>query len=257
MTKENTGFFYHFNVKLKDTDRKKMTRENYCIPTNEVDSETKRHIKAAKKYIEENGKPSEFMLPYYYDIPNSTFADEEHYTKEYVKKHQDSCMINFDLNMEYFEKLDHSKFDKSLKKFVKKNRFKEVDDLNTVDKMSGIYILVLDDYCQAYIGMSNSIKKRIMKHWSTKKHFSRLIYGKVNNSILSIDSFGPLDTTRIFYKEIEASQNIHEKEEKYVSQFEEKYLINRSAGGLNSEEDKSLRELKLLASRKKRTFNKG
>ena len=51
-----------------------------------------------------------------------------------------------------------------------------------------------------YIGISNDIKKRILTHWGSKKDFDRLLFGKKENSVLSIDSFGALDTTRIFYK---------------------------------------------------------
>ena len=44
------------------------------------------------------------------------------------------------------------------------------------------------------------MKKRILGHWNRQKEFDHLICGKIEESILSIDSFGALDTTRIFYK---------------------------------------------------------
>ncbi len=59
-------------------------------------------------------------------------------------------------------------------------------------------MLVLDEYKQVYIGQSTDIKSRILHHRSKKKPFDRLIFGSVENSILSIDSFGALDTTRIY-----------------------------------------------------------
>ena len=120
-------------------------------------------------------------------------------------------MKNFDLNMKYFESLDYNDFDKKLKLFVKKNRFIEANNLDDL-VVSGIYILVLDKYKQIYIGMSDNIRKRILNHWSRKKDFDRLIFGKVEKSILSIDSFGALDTTRIFYKKVNSFFNIFSSE---------------------------------------------
>ena len=81
----------------------------------------------------------------------------------------------------------------------------ETDDLNELAGKQGVYILVLDEYKQAYIGKSEAaggMKQRILNHWSKRKEFGRLLNGKVESSILSIDSFGALDTTRIFYKEL-------------------------------------------------------
>ncbi|CAI3796766.1 hypothetical protein NKCBBBOE_01658 [Pseudarthrobacter sp. MM222] len=42
------------------------------------------------------------------------------------------------------------------------------------------------------------IRTRIKRHWSGTKQFDRLIFGTKESSILSIDSFWPLDTMRIF-----------------------------------------------------------
>ena len=160
-------------------------------------------------------------------------------------------MKNFDLNMKYFKSLDYDDFDKKLKLFVKKNRFVEANNLNDL-VVSGIYMLVLDKYKQVYIGISDNIRKRILNHWSKKKDFDRLIFGKVEESILSIDSFGALDTTRIFYKKVNTFFDIFSSEEKYVKNFDNKYLLNRVGGGINAEDDEKLRNLELIASRKKR-----
>ena len=64
----------------------------------------------------------------------------------------------------YIEKEAFEKFNKYLSSFVKRNRFKEIDDLKTVSGVEGIYLLVLDEYKQVYIGISTDIKKRIMQH---------------------------------------------------------------------------------------------
>ena len=76
------NFFYHFKVRIKRNDRNKLTRENYCIPTNELDYKEKKNIRIAKEIHARNqGEPT--LIPeFYYNIPNRVFADEEHYTDE-------------------------------------------------------------------------------------------------------------------------------------------------------------------------------
>lgn len=228
---EKTNYYIiHFKTKLKKTDRNILTRENYCNPTKEIDYKDKKNIKIAKNFIAENKKASLFITKYYYEIPNEIFEDNEHYTDEFVKSHYENCMKNFDLNMKFFERLDHNNFNEYLMVFIKKNKFIETDDLNVLNNKTGVYILVLDKYNQVYIGLSEStdgIKKRILQHCSTRKEFSRLLYGDVNTSILSIDSFGALDTTRIFYKELKWFQNIHEYKERMVREFKKDYRLNR------------------------------
>ncbi len=141
--------------------------------------------------------------------------------------------------------------------FVKKHKFIEIIDLSEVSNKKGAYILVLDKYKQVYIGVStseNGIKGRILQHWSKMKEFDRLIFGSVETSILSIDSFGALDTTRIFYKELKRYQDLNAYERKLVVEFKLKYRLNRISGGLNAEDDSELRNLKLMASMQKRKF---
>lgn len=139
---------------------------------------------------------------------------------------------NYDLNMKYFDFLDFEEFNKYLNNFVKKEKFVEVTDLSKYKGVSGIYILVLDKYKQVYIGISKTgITERIRKHWTKKKSSDRLIFGQAFNSVLSIDSFGALDTTRIFVK---TDVNLYYSENKYVETFDNKYLLNRTIGGIGS-----------------------
>ena len=91
---------------------------------------------------------------------------------------------------------------------------------------------------------------------NAKKDFDRLIFGKKDKSILSIDSFGALDTTRIFVKTISMARNLYLEEEKIVADFDSKYRLNRVAGGINSENNESIRNLKLIASKEQRNFEK-
>ena len=151
------------------------------------------------------------------------------WTEELYNKQKIFADINYDLNMAYFNSLDFSEFNCYLLQQCNKFKFKECNDLNDLEYMYGVYILVLDEFKQVYIGTSENIKKRIRSHWNNKKSLERLLWGDVLSSILSIDSFGPLDTTRIFYKKTYAT---YSTEEKIVRNFDPKYLLNRTAGGI-------------------------
>lgn len=231
-------YITHFNTKIIKKENNKLTRENYCIPTNKISNVCKQGLKFAIERMD-------------YKIPNKYYIDENTYTDLYVKKHYEECLYNYDLNIEYFCKLNHNEFDKYLKAFVSKNKFKEIFDLKNVSGTEGIYILVLDEYNQVYIGISNDIKRRILTHWSSKKEFDRLLFGNKEKSVLSIDSFGALDTTRIFYKQIK-HQGINDEEYRCVDSFKSIYALNRVDGGINSENNKDIRNLELLSSMKKR-----
>ena len=53
-------------------------------------------------------------------------------------------------------------------------------------------------------------------------------FGSKENSILSINSFRALDTTRIF---VNLTSDIYVLEDKFINQMEKRYLLNRTAGG--------------------------
>ena len=252
------SYISHFNTKIKRTDRNELTRDNYCIPCRDLDSRTKRILKEGRLFFERTGRYPLSYLSCWCEIPNDIYSDYEHYTEEYVITHYEDCMYNFDLNMAYFDTLDFSQFDRYLTAFIKKNRFKEITDLQDITGAVGIYILVLDKYKQVYIGKSEGqkgMKSRILSHWNGKKEFSRLIFGSVESSILSIDSFGALDTTRIFAREYHWYQDLDAAERKFVEKFDARYRLNRVAGGLNAEGDGLSRNLALLATRQERIYD--
>lgn len=88
--------------------------------------------------------------------------------------------------------------------------------------------MVLDGYKQAYVGQAWDIRKRIKRHWSGTKQFDRLIFGDKDTSVLSVDSFRALDSTRIF-----AAKTIRgeELEQRLVNTFPPDFLFNRVPGG--------------------------
>lgn len=187
----------HFGMSLKQSSKNKICREHYAIYT--------------EKHCE-------------------TFGQSE------CKEHQEACLINYDKNMAFFEQISKSEFEKELSDFVDSNKkIKQIFDLNECKKMCGLYILVLDEYKQVYIGQSTDIKRRILNHWSKQKEFFRLLWGTVNNSVLSIDSFGALDTTRIFVLE---TRTLNSSEQDLVKKIPAHLKLNRIGGGtINSDLD--------------------
>lgn len=198
----------HFGVKVIEGKYGfKLTRENYAI-------------------INTKSSFSRIMRSCDYTNKNDRI-----YSNEWCNEHFENCMKNHNLNMEYFALLDHVKFNEEIIKFLENNRnFIEVSDINIYDKKSGYYIMILDEYCQLYIGTTGDITKRIRQHWVNRKSFDRLLFpiGSVDTSIISIDSFRALDTTRIFVYETE---NLYDEEDYVINKFSPEFICNRICGG--------------------------
>ena len=178
--------------------------------------------------------------------------DENSYELQRIK-----ADINYDANLKFFESLDEHKFNKMLNKLVRKFRLKECKDLKKLDGVNGLYVMVLDKYKQIYIGITEDIKFRIHKgHWTKTKSLERLIYGDMFSSRISIDSFGSLDTTRIFYTN--TNKDLYLLEEKIVDYASDDYILNRTKGGIGSystyTDDKQSALLSAIADRKKRNL---
>ncbi|OME71503.1 hypothetical protein BSK65_10710 [Paenibacillus odorifer] len=109
------------------------------------------------------------------------------------------AVLNFDLNMKYYKTLSWDEFNAELQRLVDSYAFVEITDLNSVDGVKGFYIMVLDDYCQAYIGISHDIKARIKAHWGRQVPLDQLAMDYSVYS-LEIDCFRALDTTRIYVR---------------------------------------------------------
>lgn len=153
------------------------------------------------------------------------------YTDKWCIKHQKDCLENYDLNMEFFSLLDHDEFNKEINGFLNHYpMFNQIKDLNELNEKTGYYILIQDEYCQVYIGTSKNILKRIKEHWVRRKAFDRLLMpmGAVETSVMSIDSFRALDTTRVLAYE---TPNIFYEEDDYINFFSPQFITNRLAGG--------------------------
>lgn len=177
------------------------------------------------------------------------FEDAEHriYTDAWCERQQKDALMNFDLNIARFEELDKATFDAAVQTSLQLNpRLSEVTDLNEWSEGSALYMMVLDEYKQVYVGIATGaggLRKRIRQHWSNNKQFDRLIFGDAVTSTISIDSFRALDTTRIFAAK---SKNPHLLENIVLEQMPSEFVLNRIAGGTPS----NTSELKLLAARR-------
>lgn len=249
-------YFVHFHVKLLMNKLNKLEKENYCTIPTSIEYDDRKIIEKCHECYIKNGRYPLLVSKYYYEFPNDVFLNEREYNPKFLENKYNDIMENFKLNMDYFNHLDKNKFNKILYKFLKKYKFIECDDLNEVKEVSGIYILVLDEYKQVYIGKAENIKRRIMSHWSSKKNFTRLLFGNKENSKISIDSFGALDTTRIFYKNESYYSDLDKIEKKLVDEFDDAYLLNRTGGGFNSSEYLSFNKILVSANKKTRDFIK-
>lgn len=195
-------FVEHFNTKLKrKQDGMKLTRENY------ID----RQVLTDKNW-------GESFLKMRHDLTKEQLFDDQ----------EEQALMNFDLNMSYFLTLDAKKFNQEVVKFTSLHSFSETKDLMSCKEVSGYYLMILDEYCQMYLGTATNIRHRIMNHWAKTKGFDRLIFGSPENSIMSIDSFRALDTTRIYYLEEDPFQY----ENFFLDQLQSQYMLNRTSGGI-------------------------
>lgn len=172
--------------------------------------------------------------PELWNVQSADYEDEDHrfYTDAWCLRQQSAALRNYDLNLAYFASLDHDEFDQALGKVVAVHReLVAVADLRPWDGKRGLYVLVLDRYCQAYVGVTTAaggIKARVRQHWSASRSFDRLIWGGVDTSVLSIDSFRALDTTRIFAAETARPELL---EDAVINALPDKFVLNRTIGG--------------------------
>lgn len=140
------------------------------------------------------------------------------------------ALENFDLNMAFYQRLDLQQFTQAVDELQRAYpMLQPVDDLNTFARVSGLYVLILDDYRQLYVGQSQDITKRIRQHWTSSKDIATLVFGEVATSRLSIDAFRALDTTRILVWPY-PDPDLYEGD--MLRTVPDDYVANRIAGGL-------------------------
>lgn len=221
----------------------RLTKDNYAIIDNRPSFKLGYTLIHTAEFVRRLSEI--YVIDETKQIGEIIYVTKRHYTDSWCEQHYQECIENLKLNLEFYASLDKKKFDKNVKAFLRKyTGFKEVKDLKKYEGESGYYLMVLDEYKQVYLGTSSNIKKRIQEHWRIRKPFDRLLFGLVDESRLSIDSFRALDTTRIYaYKTWE----IYDSEDKYLSFFPDEYVCNRIAGG-----EMELGTLQAWGTRKKR-----
>jgi hypothetical protein len=193
----------------------RLTREMYALVNK------KSSVPAPERMSDEL---REYLSRHYEDAELTILTDE------FCHRQREAALENFDLNMAFFAQIPQADFEEALQGMLAKNkRLRPVTDLKTLDDEWGVYVLVLDEYRQAYIGQSSwDMRKRIKAHWNGTKQFDRLLWGGVEESVMSIDSFRALDTTRVFAAR---TINYDALESRLVRSFPPDYLLNRIGGG--------------------------
>lgn len=204
-----------------------LTRENYAIIDNRPSFKLSFSPECTVDFIKK--QKNKYVIDETITINSVQYVTKHHYTEAWCHQQYQACKDNYELNMLFYSNLDEQKFNKKINAFLRRNTgFKPVIDLNDYAGEQGYYLMVLDEYKQIYIGTSSNIKKRIQSHWTIRKAFDRLLFGSVEESRISIDSFRALDTTRIYaYK----TWKTYDDEDKYIRFFPDEFVCNRVAGG--------------------------
>jgi hypothetical protein len=206
----------HFGERLRQSKfGHQLTRDMYAIPNKKPSAV----------------RPREFVGEAFWASQAWAYEDEGHtvLSDDFCRQQRDDALENFDLNMAFFETIRPDAFEAALAEILAKNKqLREVTDLKTLDWEEGAYVMVLDRYRQAYIGQAVDMRARIRRHWTANKQFDRLLWGHKHQSVLSVDSFRALDTTRIFAAK---TINADRLERRLVKNFPPDFLLNRIEGG--------------------------
>jgi hypothetical protein len=98
---------------------------------------------------------------------------------------------NFDLNLAFFAQIPQQDFDDALPEMLGKNkRLRPITNLRSLDGDEGVYVLVLDDYRQAYIGQATDMRRRIKAHWTGTKTVRPAAVG-LRRGISAVDRLVP------------------------------------------------------------------
>ena len=218
----NSTRINHFGIWLKNMPTLRISRENYAV----IDKCNSLWRPGRVEWYKKIYKDPKARKKVYDD------EDCRFHSDNWCEEHRKNCLENFDYNMAFFAQLDKQAFEEALQQLLIKNKkIKEVSDLKDYERVSGLYIMVLDEYKQVYIGQASNIRRRIVSHWSRKFPFDRLLFGGVDTSVLSIDCFGALDTTRIYVLTEDNTDHLNQVEARAVDTFPNVYKLNRIGGG--------------------------
>lgn len=162
------------------------------------------------------------------------YEDDAHtrYSDEYVEYQRERALRNFDLNMAFFARLDPQVLQGALDDMLRaRKRMRPIVNLADFEEVEGVYVMVFDQYNSAYVGTSSNIRNRIKQHWRGMHEFDRLLDGPTNESVIAVDCFRALDTTRLFALKTSRASEVEFDIERA---FPPDYLLNRHPGGVPS-----------------------
>lgn len=171
-----------------------------------------------------------------YDFSNGSYLKPLVVEKELQLEDQ-NLRINFLINMSHYNELNKEEFCKSIEGFLNNYPFFEevVDLTDSSYETAGYYIFVLDKYMQIYVGQTTNFKKRVIEHWKKIMPRNRRIFGTVQDSKISIDSFCPFDISRILFAKDDALASEYgfafSHEDELINFFNNKFISNRVEGG--------------------------
>ena len=145
--------------------------------------------------------PDQFRKDFLFAVESECANKEDWYYKEQYLKYNSNIekyVKNVCNNIETLTKIDKCAFEAELNRIVEKYHFKEVNDISSYKKC--LYLVVLDEYRQFYIGKAvTSLKNRMRKHWTAKIiPFRQLWNGGFDYSRVKFDNYKIFDSTRIF-----------------------------------------------------------
>ncbi|MDT0168880.1 hypothetical protein [Pseudarthrobacter sp. BRE9] len=206
----------HFGETLRSSKSSyRLKRHEYALPNK------KNTLWRAREHYSEEAWDAEAWM----------YEDEDHrvYSDHFCELYRAAALQNFDANMAFFRQLSGGQFLETINAMLEQHpTMQRVTELSAWKCVEGVYVMVLDRYMQAYVGHAGNIRTRIMKHWSRTMDFDHLIFGAKETSVLPIDAFRALDTTRIFAVKTTRRQQL---ERRLVNDLPADFLLNRVPGG--------------------------
>ena len=128
-------------------------------------------------------------------------------------------------------------YQRALEKLFANYNFIECVNIDDLNKIGGIYLLVLDDQKSFYLGQSKDMRQRIKQHWNTdpNSRWEHILW------TIGIDAYSEKYTTAIYYfpvctkDDYEAYIDVLDEMEMNVIAFAKKYsseyCLNSCTGG--------------------------
>ncbi len=207
---------YYYRLGLFEFSRFKTQRKKQTVHHFGLDLTTKGEFKMSIQTLTEHDLNS-FIQKYREKNKRKRKPDTTDYLQIVLYQ-----IERYSAVMNNASKSTHKDIEKAIKVFKSiDNGVKLIRDLNVLDGISGIYLLILDNYNLCYVGQAANMKKRILNHWQ-KSDGTR------------IDMFKALDTTRIYALPLLGDDYIERTnaiEHELVERIPDYVTINVMAGG--------------------------